>query len=383
MQRPTAFECSVCGQRVDAPATHDCQTGDATLSLVHDAEAIHNRFEPGQPIADLWHYEPFLPVERANAVSLGEGGTPLLHAPTLGSELGVTLQLKREGANPTGSTKDRGTAVLVSHAREQEAAAVTCASTGNAAASLAAYAARASLSARLFVPERISGAKAVQPSVYDAAVTHIEGGYGAAHDACRRAVTDQPWIDRSAGGSPVTATGSRTLGYEIAEQTDTAADWVAISMGNGGTLADAYRGLETFAELGFTDGVPRMLGIQAAATSPIHDDLRGDESSTEGETTADSIDVASPQRGDDARQAIRESGGSSVVVSQHDIDDALLRLGRAEGLFVEPACAATIAGIEQARASGIVDRGDRVVAVLTGTGLKDAAAGRRALRPRD
>ena len=378
MQRPTGFECRDCGQWLEAPASHSCEVEEPAFHLVHDYDEIRERFDPGRAVADLWQYEPLLPVSGEEAVSLGAGGTPLLDAPTLGDALGVALALKREGSNPTGSTKDRGTTTLVTHARESGAEVVCCASTGNAAASLAAYAARASLPAKLFVPEGFSGGKAVQPDVYGAEVTAVEGSYHDAHESCQRASADRAWVDRSAGASPYTDTGARTLGYEIAQQSDPAPDWVVVPMGNGGTLADAYRGLETFAALDFAADVPGILGVQSATNSPIHDTLDGGERRS-GTTMADSIDVESPRRAEDAKRAIRDSEGTSVAVSEEEMRDALRNLGTAEGVFAEPASAATIAAVDKARESGIVDRGDRVVAVVTGTGLKDLEAGWRAV----
>lgn len=378
MQRPTAFECRDCGHWVDAPASHLCGADDSGFQLVHDHDEIRERFDPGRPVTDLWQYEPLLPVSGEEAVSLGAGGTPLLEAPTLGESLGVSLALKREGSNPTGSTKDRGTTTLVTHAREAGAAAVSCASTGNAAASLAAYAARASLPAKLFVPEDLSGGKAVQPDVYGADVTHVEGSYHDAHERCQRASADRAWVDRSAGASPYTGAGARTLGYEIVEQHPSVPDWVVVPMGNGGTLADVYRGLRTFAALDFTAKAPGILGVQSATNCPIHDALDGGERRS-GTTMADSIDVESPRRAEDAKRAIRDSEGTSVAVTEEEMRAALRDLGKAEGVFAEPASATTIAAIDKARESGIVDRGDRVVAVVTGTGLKDLDAGWRAV----
>lgn len=381
MDRATAFVCSECGDTVDVPTTHTCHSDDPNVRLVHDEDRVRERFDPVGSIDDHWRYAPLFPTDRQAAVSLGEGGTTLTGAPTLSDDLGVDLLLKREGANPTGSTKDRGTSLLVSHARKRGASGVACASTGNAAASLAAYAARASLPAHIFVPEDLSGGKATQPRVYGAEVTRIAGSYDDAHRQCHNTVAERDWADRSAGASPFTAAGARTLGYEIVDEADPIPDWVVIPMGNGGTLTDAYRGLETFTDLGLTPETPKMLGVQSAANSPIHDGLQGDGGAViEGRATrADSIDVHSPRRATEARQALRDSGGASVTVPEDAIEDAITRLGSSEGVFAEPASAATIAAIDQARGSGLIDRGDRVVAVITGTGLKDADAARHAL----
>jgi threonine synthase len=378
MDRATAVECETCGQRLLPTETHRCD-GDApaTLTVVHDFERVREQFDPAasgalRAVDDHWRYGPLLPVADAESASLGEGGTDLVDAPTLSGTLGVDFGLKLEGANPTGSTKDRGSSVLVAHAVERDSAGVVAASTGNAAASLAAYAARRSLDCQLFVPESVPAAKALQPRIYGADLTTVEGSYDDAYARCRAVAGERGWVDRSAGASPYTAAGARTLGYELAEQTPAVPDWVVVPVGNGGTIAGAYRGFETFADLGFVPDTPRMLGVQTAATSPIHDEVHGDPDVADASgTCADSIDVGTPHRGGDAREAIVESGGTTVVVDDDAIRAATARLGRREGVFVEPACAAALAGVERALADGTVDRGDSVVAVMTGTGLKD------------
>ncbi|MEF8785416.1 MAG: threonine synthase [Haloarculaceae archaeon] len=375
MDRATAFVCSHCGDEILAPSRHDCAGPAAAVQLRHDADAVRDRLDEYHQYDDSRRYAPLLPVETLDTVTLGEGGTDLVDAPSLGAELGISLQLKLEGANPTGSTKDRGSTVVAAHAVELESDVVACASTGNAAASMAAYAARSGLDCCLFVPERAPDAKAVQPLVYGADVLAVEGTYDDAHDLCERVTAASDWLDRSAGATPYTDAGARTLGYELAEQTDSVPDWVVVPMGNGGTLASAWRGLQTFADLTLVDGTPRMLGVQADGTAPIHDAVHG-TASGDGETCADSIDVGTPQRQDDALAAIEDSGGSTVAVSEAAICDATGDLGSQEGVFVEPACAAALAGIDRAREHGIIDRGEDVVAVMTGSGLKDTATAR-------
>jgi threonine synthase len=377
MNRSTAVECDECGTRLAGGEAHFC--AGSSLRIVHDEARVRETFDPDGRPDDQWRYAPLLPVEAEAAVTLSEGGTALVDAPTLGAGLGVDLSLKLEGANPTGSTKDRGSSVLVTRARAADAETVACASTGNAAASLAAYAARGSLACHLFVPSDVPEAKAVQPRVYGADVEAVDGSYDDAYDRCRTVAGESGWVDRSAGASPYTAAGARTLGYELADQTTAVPDWVVVPMGNGGTIAGAWAGFETFATLDFVPDAPRMLGVQSERAAAIHESAAGAGGGEPGETCADSIDVGTPHRRDDALAAIRDSGGTSVTVSDDAIQDATIRLGRTEGVFVEPACAAAIAGIERARADGTIDRGDTVVAVMTGSGLKDTSTARQAL----
>jgi len=345
---------------------------NAALGPIPDPERLREAFDPDAASrGDIWRYAPLLPVA-ADPVTLGEGWTDLVAAGRLGDALGVELSLKLEGGNPTGSTKDRGSSVLVTHAREEGADAVACASTGNAAASAAGYAARGGLECALFVPDGLPDAKAVQPLVYGADVVRVDGSYADAHDRCRERAREEGWLDRSAGATPYVPAGMRTLGYELAEQCSDAPEWVAVSMGNGGTLAAVWRGWQTFADLGYVERVPRFLGVQSASASAIHDAYHGTDGGSEGpETCADSIAVEEPHRARAARRAIEQSGGTTVTVTDDALRAALWQLGRHEGVFAEPASAATVAGIDAALDRGVVEAGERVVAVLTGDGLKD------------
>jgi threonine synthase len=367
-----AFRCSRCGWTCPPGERTHCPThSDATLRLDYDIEAVRERFDPAtRTRTDLWRYDPLLPVE-GDPVTLGEGWTDLVDAPTTGDALGVDLGLKLEGANPTGAAKDRGSTLVATHARELGVERIICASTGNAAASIAAYAARANIACSLFVPERLPEAKAVQPLVYDADLRTVAGGYADAYEQCRSRATAGDAIDRSAGASPYTPAGAQTLGFELAEQA-AAADWIAVSMGNGGTLADIWQGLDLFSRIGYLADPPRLLGVQAAGCSTIHDQLVDESAETEhAGTCADSIDVDDPHRVGAAGRALDESNGTTITVRDELIRETLQTLGANEGVFVEPAGAAAVAGLDRALDRGIVDYGDRVVAVLTGNGLKD------------
>ncbi len=404
MERGVQLVCAQCGNRFaagepfpisqqdtlqhsaeDSETTHSCL---AHARLEYDYETFRESVDSFSPDTNnIWTYLALLPVSGGNPVTLNEGATDCVTAERLGDTLDVTLRLKLEGQQPSGSTKDRGSAVLATYAREQGHEMVACASTGNAAASIAAYAARGSLDCTLYVPDATPKTKAVQPEIYGATVNRIDGSYTEAFNACATSVAREGWLDRSAGASPFTAAGARTLGYELAADCPDA-DWVVVPMGNGGTLAGAWCGLKLAVKLDFIDSQPRMLGVQTQVASTIHDRFHGgttEESQTEAtgselqKTCADSIDVVSPQRAEAACQALEESGGTSVLVSEDSILDSLRQLGRVEGIFAEPASASVIAGIQQARKEGIIDASDVVVGVLTGSGLKDGESARRAL----
>ncbi|WP_123534069.1 threonine synthase [Halosimplex salinum] len=389
-----ALACERCGRRyAPGDVEYTCPAHDGVAGILdvrYDYDAVRDRLSAALdgPTDDLWTYEPLLPVD-GDPVRLGAGGTDLLDAPALGDALGVEARVKNETTNPTGSNKDRGSAVVVSRARQQGHDVVACASTGNAAASLAGYAARADLACRIFVPADLPEAKAVQPRLYGATVLGVDGNYADAYELCRSVSAERGWYNRNAAMNPYAVEGKRTLGFELAEQAPDA-DWVVMPMGNGCSLAGAWKGLSEFERLGVIDDTPRMLGVQAAGATAIYDRFvtEGGGDSVEGEaavrpdsgdTTADSIDVSVPHNAGKACRALEASGGDAVVVSDEEIRAGQRLLGESEGVFAEPASAAAVAGVRAARERGTIDSGERVVVVATGTGLKDTASARDAV----
>jgi len=387
-----ALVCRRCGRSYapgDVEYTCPEHEGVAGILDVRYDEGAVDAALPTGPVTDLWAFEPWLPVS-GDPVRLGAGGTPLLDAPALSDELGVETLVKDETGNPTGSNKDRASAVVVSRARQLGHETVACASTGNAAASLAGYAARADLDCRIFVPEGIPDAKGVQPRLYGASVRSVAGGYTDAYERCRAVAAERGWYNCNAAMNPYALEGMRTLGFELARQVP-GADWAAMPMGNGCSLAAVRKGLREFERRGVVDAAPRMLGVQAAGTTPIYDRFVSDRAEDDptdaagriadggGETTADSIDVREPHNAAAACDALRESGGDAVVVSDDAIVDAQALLGATEGVFVEPASAAAVAGVREAVNADVIGPDERVVVVATGSGLKDTATARVAV----
>jgi threonine synthase len=326
----------------------------------------------------MWDLKELLPVGDAPVVSLEEGGTPLLPAQTLGERLGAEVRLKDETGNPTGSAKDRGSSIVLTRARQQGHEVVTCASTGNAAASLAGYAARGDRECRIFVPDHIPDDKAVQPRVYGADVLVVDGDYGTAYELCRAVAARRGWYNRSAGLNPYAIEGKRTIGHEIALQSASVPDWVVLSMGNGCTLAGIWKGLAEMHRLGAIDRTPKLLGVQATGASAIADLFHGRDSGA-GDTCADSIDVSTPHNARRAVDALDASGGTAVCVDDPAILDAEALLGRTEGIYAEPASASAIAGLEEAIDRGIVGPDETATAVVTGTGFKNPSSARRVI----
>jgi len=387
MDHVTTLACTLCGETYDPEQViYTCPNHEGVrgiLEVEYDYDVVLDRFDADLDgaIPDQWKYRPFLPVaDDAEAVSLGEGGTDLLEAPRLGAELGVDLRVKDDGHNPTGVLKDRATSVAVTKAAAAGRDVVTCASTGNAAASLGGYAARAGLDCRIFVPEDAPEGKLAQPLVYGADVLGVAGSYDEAYDLSLEATEEFGWYNRNAAINPFQVEGKRTVGHELAEQTrGDCPDWVVFSMGDGCTIAGGWKGFREFAELDLVGETPRMLGVQSEGASAIHDAFRGhDDADGVADTVADSIAVGRPRNTVKACRALEASGGDAVTVTDEEILAAEATLGRTEGIYAEPAGAAPIAGIRKAREAGIVEAGESVVAVVTGNGLKDAESAMRA-----
>lgn len=389
MSAGISLVCPQCNREYDSGERNRCPAHDLrpVLTLEYDVEKLREEFDPADCIRnDIWRYEPLLPADTGAEITLGEGWTTVVTASSIGEKLDVDLALKLEGANPTGSTKDRGSAMATTRAKIDGLDTLVCASTGNAAASIAAYTAHADLSCSIFVPDGLPTAKGLQSRVYGADVIAVEGDYSAAADACRERGCREGWLDRTAGETPYVSAGAQTLGFELAEQSP-AVDWITVPMGNGGTIADLWRGWRLFERLGYVDSSPRLLGVQAANVAPIHHSTRPEshpveESNRESQarnTCADSIDVSHPRRDADAKAAIEESGGTTLTVTDDQIRSMLVRLGNEEGVFAEPASAATVAGVDVAREQGLIDPGAEVIAVITGNGLKDTAAAANSL----
>jgi threonine synthase len=299
-------------------------------------------------LALIERFRDRLPVSAATPiVSLGEGSTPLLFAPRLSERLGVELWLKWEGSNPTGSFKDRGMTVAVSKALEEGATALVCASTGNTAASAAAYGARAGLAVAIVHPAgAVAAAKLAQARAVGARVVEVEGGFGAAFDEAER-LASQPGHALVNSVNPHRFAGQRTAAFEILEELGGPPDVLALPYGGGGNTCAYARGFREEGRL------PLILAAEATARA---------------ETAASAIRIVEPVHRAEAEEHVRASGGSVVSLSDEEILAARRDLGELEGLFCEAASAAGIAAVARVRPAG------RVVCVVTGHGLKDAGA---------
>ena len=387
MDHVTTLACTLCGETYDPEQViYTCpnHTGvKGILEVEYDYDAVLDRFDADLDgnITDQWKYRAFLPVgDDVEVVSLGEGGTDLLTTHRLGAELGVEMRVKDDGRNPTGVLKDRATSVAVTKAKAAGRDVITCASTGNAAASLSGYAARGGLACRIFVPDNAPEGKLAQPLVYGADVLGVAGSYDEAYDLSLEVTDEFGWYNRNAAINPFQVEGKRTVGHELAEQTrGDCPDWVVFSMGDGCTIYGGWKGLREFCDLDLVGETPKMLGVQAEGASAIHDAFHEhDDAAAVADTLADSIAVGRPRNTVKACKALEQSGGDSVLVSDEEILEAEVLLGHTEGIYAEPAGAAPVAGICKARKAGIIKEGESVVAVVTGNGLKDTKSAMRA-----
>ena len=378
----STLRCTRCGHE-DDPRTHEhaCTRCGGVHEVEYDYEALFAGFTPddlrADPRRDVRRYLPLLPVDpRGPLTPLAVGWTPILEAPRLARALGVgQVWLKDDGRNPTGSFKDRASFVGVARAAAGGHRIVAAASTGNAATSLAGLAASMGLVSHIFVPATAPEAKVAQLLIYGAEVFLVDADYDATYDLCQQAVARFGWYDRSAAVNPYLVEGKKTCGLEIAEQMqDNLPDWVAMSVGDGCSLAGTYKGLVEMKRMGLVDRVPRMLAVQAEGAAPLTVAFEAgteDVVRLEARTLADSINVGMPRNPLKALRAVRASGGAFVNVSDEAILDFIPRTARGSGVFGEPAAVTAVAGIEAARQRGIVGAGESVLAVISGSGLKD------------
>jgi threonine synthase len=306
------------------------------------------------------------------------GGTPLYAAPRLAALLGLQyVWVKDDGVNPTASFKDRASAVAVVKAREVGAEIITTASTGNAAAAMAGLAASIGLPAVIFVPKTAPPAKIAQHLIYGARVLLVDGTYDMAVELTLQVAKEFGWYNRSTGYNPYMTEGKKTAALEICEQLGwQAPDRIFVPVGDGCIIGGIHKGLKDLMALGWIDHMPKIMGIQAAGSSALVDawerGLQGWEMTPQpAETIADSISAGLPRDRNKALAAVRETSGMYLRVSDQEILNAIPVVARNTGVFSEPAAATAYAGLVKAVEQGLVASDERIVVLLTGSGLKD------------
>lgn len=364
------------------PSCGPCGVLEIHFDLAEARKTLNRRALRKRPW-NLWRYAELLPVsERARRPALVPGGTPIVDAPRLSEWVGIReLKVKDEGRNPTGSFKDRASVIGVTRALARKAEVIACASTGNAASSLAGAAASVGLPCVIFVPEFAPEPKLAQLLVFGARVIRVKGSYDETWEMCQRACGRYGWYNRNAAVNPSLVEGKKTCGLEIAEQAgDDVPDWVAVSVGDGCTIAGIWKGLIEMKALGLISRLPKLLGVQADGARPLVDAFHQSRElrPVAAETIADSICVGHPRNWRKALRAVLDSGGTFLAVSDDAIVEAMREAGKRAGLFGEPAGVASIAGLRQAVHDDVVGRRARALVVMTGSGLKDVKTAMRA-----
>jgi threonine synthase len=375
--REVLYVCSSCGP-------------EGILDVIYDYDLIGRGFTKESLAADgepsIWRYLDLLPLARppVRLPPLQVGWTPLYDAARLGRELGCgQLLIKDDGRNPTASFKDRASAVGVAKALELGREVIACASTGNAASSLAGISASVGLDSIIFVPRNAPRAKVAQLLIYGARVWLVRGSYDQAFDLCRQATDRFGWYSRNTAYNPYLSEGKKTAALEICEQMNwQVPDSVFVSVGDGCIIGGLWKGFYDLHQLGFIDRIPRLVGVQAQGCQPVKRAWETGQAvqRVEPRTMADSIAVGQPRDILKALRAVKRSDGYMVAVSDERILEAMGRLARCTGVFAEPAGVTGFAGLMEALSADQVRPDERVVVVVTGSGLKDVEGALKAVR---
>ena len=370
------IRCVSCGEEYNNDdVIYTCEKCGSVLELVPESVDVDKSIFDGRKDT-LWKYKEFIPVDESKIVTLEEGGTPFCKCDKLGEELGVNLYVKVEGSNPTGSFKDRGMTVGMTKAMELGVSTVGCASTGNTSASLAAYAARAGLRCIVFLPSgKVALGKLAQAMFHGAEVISINGNFDEALEAMTAlALEKHLYLLNSI--NPFRLEGQKTIGYEILHSLGwQSPDRIILPVGNAGNISAIWKGVSEFYDAGFVDSKPMMTGIQAEGACPITNAFKNHSKEIvpveNPETIATAIRIGAPVSYTKALNAIYDSNGYSETVSDEEILSAQKLLARKEGIGVEPASAASIAGLKKLVEMGEIDKGENVTCVVTAHLLKD------------
>ncbi|MBS7636704.1 threonine synthase [Candidatus Bathyarchaeota archaeon] len=366
------LKCTACDAKFEAyPLQYSCKKCGSPLEYKGDDETLKKAKFVGS--FTFWRYKRLLPKVR-NVVSMGEGGTPLIKVRRLAKNVGLNnLYFKDETRNPTNSFRDRCATLIVSNAVDLGYKSIVCATNGNLGASLAAYCAKSGTTCHVVVPRNVDMGKLAQMLIYDAV---IEEHGEIVDDSLKRAdelAKETGWYQGSAEFNPLSIEALKTIAYEIHEQIGIP-DWFITSMGSGGTLYAVWKGFKELEIKGEINYFPRMVGVQAEGCSPIvkayMQEIQEPALKTKPSTHALAILVKKPWHGKMALKAIKESQGTATSVSDEEIFSAEQEIAKYEGIFAEPASAATYAALKKLINEGVIDKKDKVVCLITGSGLK-------------
>jgi len=374
------LRCRECGREYDAAPIYTCEWCFGPLEVAYDYDAIAkatSREKIANGPLSLWRYSDLLPVDGDTAVDLGTGFTPLVRADRLAAELGLgEVWIKNDTRNPTNSFKDRVVSVALSKALEFGFKVAACASTGNLANSVAAHAARAGMRSYVFVPADLEQGKIVTTAVYGGNVVAIDGNYDDVNRLCAELAGTYPWAFVNVNIRTFYAEGSKTLAFETAEQLGwQAPDHVVVPVASGSLLTKIRKGFDELHTVGLLDEKPefRVSGAQALGCSPVATAWLGESDTikpVKPDTIAKSLAIGNPADGYFALDAVRQTGGGFAAVTDDEVVEAIRLLARTEGIFAETAGGVTVATLAKLAADGTIRPDERVVAYITGHGLK-------------
>jgi threonine synthase len=368
----TFLHCSNCSSSFSPyPPRYRCEKCGTLIDYAYDFEKLKDA-DLGKSFT-FWKFKPYLPEVR-NMVTMGEGGTPLYKAERLAKEIGLkSVYLKDETRNPTNSFRDRCAALMVSNALDYGHDSVICASNGNMGASMAAYCAKSGLACHVIVPKMVDVGKLAQMMIYDAVIEEHGETVDESNLRAKSLAKETGWYQATAEFNPLAVEAEKTISYEVVEQFGIP-DCFIVSMGSGGTIYSLWKGSNDLKALNKIDRLPRMIGVQAHGCAPIVETYMNGEGAPvdvcEAYTHAFGIFVRDPVNGEKALGAIRDSGGAAVTVDDSEIFAAEQEIARLEGIFAEPSSSATIAALDKLLEEGVVSRGESLVCLITGSGLK-------------
>ena len=379
------LRCRECARAYPAEALHVCEWCFGPLEVAYDYEAIKaavSRESIAAGPLSIWRYADLLPAAAEGAVSLGAGFTPLVRADRLAAELGLgELWIKNDTLNPTGSFKDRVVSVALTKAQELGFKVAACASTGNLANSVAAHAAHAGMESVVFIPADLEAGKVVSTAVFGGRLVAVDGNYDEVNRLCAELASEYPtWAFVNVNVRTYYAEGSKTLAFEVAEQLGwQAPDHVVVPVASGSQLTKVAKGFKELWTVGLLDEEPhvRISGAQATGCSPVAQAFAAGldvVKPVKPNTIAKSLAIGNPADGPYALDAVRASGGSFGSVTDEEVIAGIRLLARTEGIFAETAGGVTIATLAQLAATGVVRPDERVVAYVTGNGLKTIEA---------
>jgi len=378
--REYEVKCIRCGARFSREdVVYTCRKCDGLLDIKYDYSEIGAEQVVKAEGEGVWKYRVLLPFDEQETkpITINEGNTPLYRCDRLAKSIGIDdLWVKHEGLNPSGSFKDRGMTVGVTKAVELGVKGVACASTGNTSASLAIFAAKAGIPCYVLLPKgKVALGKVAQAMMHGAKVFSLRGNFD---DALRvvRVLCEEEKLYLLNSVNPYRLEGQKTIAFEVTEKLDwEVPDGVILPVGNAGNISAIFKGFSELKTLGITDDIPKMTGIQAAGAKPVVDAFKEGKAEIipedKPETIASAIRIGNPVNAAKALHAIRSSGGVAESVTDDEITEAQFMLARLEGIGVEPASAASIAGLKKLVEMGKIERDERIVCITTGHLLKD------------